>query len=59
MNPGTEDISGLEPGTYTVIVTDANGCVSTESIDITGPVGPITINSTISDLTCFNNAFYI
>ena len=56
VNPGTEDISGLEPGTYTVIVTDANGCVSTESIDVTGPVGPITLNSTISDLTCFSNA---
>ena len=56
VNPGTEDINGLDPGTYTVIVTDANGCVSVESIEITGPNGPINVNSTTEDLTCYNNS---
>ncbi len=30
----TEDISDLEPNTYTVIVTDSNGCSATENIEI-------------------------
>ena len=55
-DPGTEDLTGLEPGTYTVVVEDANGCISSEAIDVTGPSGAIQVNSTISNLTCFNDA---
>ena len=41
----TEDLSGVSAGTYTVTVTDANGCVITSSITLTEP--PIlTENST-------------
>ena len=54
-NPGTEDLSGLNQGTYTVIVTDNNGCISTESILVNGPSGSIQVNSTITDLTCFDD----
>ncbi|WP_420388274.1 PKD domain-containing protein [Roseivirga sp.] len=33
----TEDVSGLSPGDYTVMVTDANGCTISETYQITQP----------------------
>ena len=33
----TEDISDLEAGTYTVVVTDANGCEDSASFEIEEP----------------------
>lgn len=33
-NDDPEDLTGLAPGTYTVIVTDANGCTETASVTI-------------------------
>ena len=34
----TQDISGLAAGTYSVLVTDKNGCTTTNSITLTQPV---------------------
>ena len=39
----TEDVSGLVPGIYTVIVTDANGCIATEDYTITEPSSALTV----------------
>lgn len=33
----TQDINNLDPGPYELIVTDANGCISAESVEITEP----------------------
>jgi len=47
-------IDGLEPATYDVTVTDANGCTDTASITIEDSTGPeLTVNS--SPTTCGEN----
>ncbi len=55
---GTNSIaSGLGAGTYTVEVTDGNGCVSNETIDIDEPTTiDLTISSTPSDCTVDNGS---
>ncbi|HEY8400248.1 MAG TPA: SprB repeat-containing protein, partial [Cytophagaceae bacterium] len=53
----TEDLSGLNPGEYKVVVEDAHGCKDSASLFVEGdPVTKMTINST--PLTCAgaNNA---
>ncbi|MDP5170135.1 MAG: T9SS type A sorting domain-containing protein, partial [Bacteroidia bacterium] len=49
----SSSITGLAPGTYSVVVTDANGCTANESITLTQPSAissTLTISSAIS---CF------
>ncbi|MBI2269580.1 MAG: gliding motility-associated C-terminal domain-containing protein [Bacteroidetes bacterium] len=49
----TDSIGGLGPGTYTLTVTDANGCTITRSITITEPP-PFYISTSDKDPTCYN-----
>ncbi|MCO6500824.1 MAG: PKD domain-containing protein [Vicingus serpentipes] len=46
--------SNLDPGTYTVTVTDAKGCVETESFTITDP-DPLTTSTVTTDASCSAN----
>lgn len=53
----TEDLSNLKADTYTVTVSDNNGCSITRNANITQPSFPIYLNGTVSDATCggYNN----
>ena len=53
----TEDISELSPSTYSVIVTDANGCTATASATITEPAAMLAVVSiTHTNVTCNGKA---
>ncbi len=48
-----EDITGLTAGTYTVTVTDANGCSATDEVTINdGPLVALTVSGT--EVSCLN-----
>jgi gliding motility-associated-like protein len=50
----TQDISGVEAGTYSVTVTDVNGCVINSSITLTQP-DEVVITFSVSDALCFGS----
>ncbi|MEA1886326.1 MAG: gliding motility-associated C-terminal domain-containing protein [Bacteroidota bacterium] len=47
----TEDISGLTAGNYTVDVTDALGCVTQETFNVSEP-GEIVVDYLVTDVEC-------
>lgn len=51
----SEDVSGLHGGLYYVQITDANGCISSNSVLIGEPL-PLAFDSIIvKDISCFNS----
>lgn len=48
----TDTETGLTAGTYTVVVTDNNGCQETSSVIVNEPVLPISIATTVTDASC-------
>jgi SdrD B-like domain/SprB repeat len=50
----TMKITNLAPGTYTVTVTDANGCFGTHIFNVTQPPA-LTVNKSATNALCTNN----
>jgi hypothetical protein len=53
---GLQDLSGLVAGTYSVVVTDANGCVANRSVVITQPAAALATSATKVDVLCYGLA---
>ncbi|MEL6134422.1 MAG: SprB repeat-containing protein, partial [Bacteroidota bacterium] len=49
----TEDVNQLLVGTYSVQVTDANGCIETRSATLNQPASPLTVLGQATPTTCF------
>jgi gliding motility-associated-like protein len=48
----TANQSNIGAGTYTVTVTDLNGCTAIDVVGVTAANGPVISNSVITDVTC-------
>ena len=51
----TEDITGLEPGTYTIDITDDTGCSQSSNVVIDGPQ-PMSVDAVVVNVLCFGAA---
>ena len=51
----TANLTNVCPGTYTLTVTDNNGCQQTASTTVTGPPALLLSVTNITDATCGNN----
>src|SRR5690606_29364247 len=51
----TQDISGVTAATYTLTVTDANGCVSAQNYTVTEPATAVSVSATGTDVDCKGN----
>jgi PKD repeat protein len=52
----TDVINGLNAGTYSVTVTDANGCTAVASTTVTNSAGTLTASASSTEETCGNGA---
>ncbi len=52
----TEDLTGLAAGTYTVTVTDANGCTATHSFTVNQPGAALSITGTVTNVDCYGSS---
>lgn len=51
-NAITQHLTSIQAGTYTLTVTDANGCTVSKAETITQPQ-PLTVSMTMSNVTCY------
>lgn len=52
----TASISGLNAGSYTVTVTDANGCTKAGTITLLQSSGTLSVNATVTPASCYSTA---
>jgi gliding motility-associated-like protein len=51
-NTNSQNLSNLSIGTYTVVVTDTNGCSKSLSVTLTQPTTPLSSSDTHVDILC-------
>ncbi|MFM8949371.1 MAG: gliding motility-associated C-terminal domain-containing protein, partial [Bacteroidota bacterium] len=51
----SEDLSNIQAGTYTITVTDANGCTSAQSLQLTQPAAQLTVTGSTTVADCINS----
>jgi|GEM_PF-308173 len=56
LNQTSNQFGGLAASTYLVSVTDANGCIDTQSVTLTSPIGPVITNVIDTNVSCSGNA---
>lgn len=54
--PTTANLANLPPNTYTVVVTDRNGCQQTASAVVTAPAQALAVSIQVSQITCKGSA---
>jgi hypothetical protein len=54
--PTTEDRTGLVAGTYSVQITDVNGCVGTRTVTVTQPTSPVSGTTVVTNVACFGGS---
>ncbi|MFN8154104.1 MAG: gliding motility-associated C-terminal domain-containing protein [Bacteroidia bacterium] len=52
----TQGVSNLSPGTFTVTITDANGCTRISNASITQPASALQLSATSTDINCTGNS---
>ncbi|MBI3500470.1 MAG: PKD domain-containing protein [Bacteroidetes bacterium] len=52
----TSTISNLIAGNYSVTITDANGCTTTNTFTITQPVSPLSSSASQNNVSCFGGS---
>ena len=55
-NAVSEDINNLPAGSYTVNVTDANGCQHMDSVTLTQPASGLSSTNFVKNTTCYGSA---
>jgi hypothetical protein len=56
VNATSQDISGINAGSYTVTVTDANTCSASQTFVVTEPSASVSVSETHTDVICAGTA---
>jgi hypothetical protein len=52
MGSSGANLTGLAPGTYSLVVTDANGCTISKTFTVTGPLAPLALTGIVTNAHC-------